>query len=45
MFEYMAMAKPVVANVVANEEIFEHKAVLEESGGGSRTRKARLQAG
>ena len=30
MFEYMAMAKPVVAN----EEIPEHKEVLEESGGG-----------
>ncbi len=30
MFEYMAMAKPVVAN----GEIFEHKEVLEESGGG-----------
>lgn len=30
MFEYMAMAKPVVAN----EEIYEHKEVLEQSGGG-----------
>jgi glycosyltransferase involved in cell wall biosynthesis len=30
MFEYMAMGKPVVAN----EEILEHKEVLEESGGG-----------
>jgi len=30
MFEYMAMAKPVVAN----EEIPEHKEVLEQSGGG-----------
>jgi glycosyltransferase involved in cell wall biosynthesis len=30
LFEYMAMAKPVVAN----EEIFEHKEVLKESGGG-----------
>lgn len=30
MFEYMAMAKPVVAN----REIPEHKEVLEESGGG-----------
>ena len=30
IFEYMAMAKPVVAN----EEIFEHKEVLEQSGGG-----------
>jgi glycosyltransferase involved in cell wall biosynthesis len=30
MFEYMAMGKPVVAN----EEIPEHKEVLEESGGG-----------
>lgn len=30
MFEYMAMAKPVVAN----EEIPEHKEVFEESGGG-----------
>ena len=30
MLEYMAMAKPVVAN----EEIFEHKEILEQSGGG-----------
>ena len=30
MLEYMAIGKPVVAN----EEIFEHKEVLEESGGG-----------
>lgn len=30
MFEYMAMAKPVIAN----EEIPEHKDVLEQSGGG-----------
>ncbi|MFC1915784.1 glycosyltransferase family 4 protein [Chloroflexota bacterium] len=30
VFEYMAMAKPIVAN----EEIFEHKEVLEQSGGG-----------
>lgn len=30
MFEYMAMAKPVVAN----EEIYEHKEVIEQSGGG-----------
>lgn len=30
MFEYMAMAKPVVAN----DEIPEHKEVLEQSGGG-----------
>lgn len=30
LFEYMAMAKPVVAN----EEIPEHKEVLEQSGGG-----------
>lgn len=30
MFEYMAMAKPVIAN----EEIREHKEVLEQSGGG-----------
>lgn len=30
MLEYMAMAKPVVAN----EEIFDHKEIIEESGGG-----------
>ena len=30
MFEYMAMGKPVVAN----QEIPEHKEILEESGGG-----------
>ena len=30
MFEYMAVAKPVVAN----EETFEHREVIEQSGGG-----------